>query len=111
MTGIVRRAGIIAKVCLLPTRHSRRRCPRRPRKATKKSSEYNIAYLELHACSFDIIKRNVVKSHSYSTLLLLAAAAHVHRAPLPCSALPKNEGRIENPHLEKFDDYLYECHC
>ena len=81
-----------------------------PEKPPRKSSEYNIAYLELHACSFDIIKRNVVKSHSYSTLLLLAAA-HVHRAPLPCSALPKNEGRIENPHLEKFDDYLYECHC
>lgn len=66
----------------------------RPRKATKKSSEYNIAYLELHACSFDIIKRNVVKSHSYSTLLLLAAA-HVHRAPLPCSALHCQRTRVE----------------
>ena len=65
-----------------------------PEKPPRKSSEYNIAYLELHACSFDIIKRNVVKSHSYSTLLLLAAAL-VHRAPLPCSALHCQRTRVE----------------
>ena len=97
MTGIVRRAGIIAKVCLLPpTRRTAAVALDSPEKPPRKSSEYNIAYLELHACSFDIIKRNVVKSHSYSTLLLLAAAAHVHRAPLPCILLCTAKERGSN---------------